>query len=185
MPKTFKPTMKIRSFIACSLDGFIARPDGALDWLENPAFTIAEEDFGYAQFMAGTSCLVMGRNTFEKVLTFGEWPYEGTRVIVLSQSLKALPETHRDKAELSAESPLTLTERLQREGEDSLYIDGGRLIQSFLRTGLLHELIVTRIPLLLGRGIPLFGELNGDTLLTLLANKSYANGFVQSHYRIG
>lgn len=176
--------VNIRAFIACSLDGFIARSNGDLDWLENPAFAVEGEDFGYAQFMAKTSCLIMGRNTFEKVLTFGEWPYEGTRVIVLSQSLKTLPETHRDKAELSAESPLTLTERLNSEGEQSLYIDGGRLIQSFLQQGLINELTLTRIPLLLGSGIPLFGELKNDIALELIDSKSYANGFVQSHYRI-
>jgi len=106
-------------------------------------------------------------------------------VIVLSQSLKTLPETHRDKAELSAESPLTLTERLNSEGEQSLYIDGGRLIQSFLQQGLINELTLTRIPLLLGSGIPLFGELKNDIVLELIDSKSYANGFVQSHYRIG
>lgn len=176
--------MNIRAFIACSLDGFIARHDGTLDWLDNPAFTLAGEDFGYAQFMSETSCLILGRNTFGKVLSFAEWPYHGTRVIVLSQSLKALPETLRGKAELSAESPLSLTERLRNEGERSLYVDGGQLIQSFLRTGLINELIITRIPRLLGHGIPLFGQLNRDIPLTLLASKSYRNGFVQSHYRI-
>ncbi len=171
-------------FIATSLDGFIARPDGSLDWLTGA--TDPTEDHGYADFMAGIDALVMGRNTFEKVLTFGEWPYPGRRVVVFSRTLvrQALPAALADVVELFSGSMAELAEHLERSGARSVYVDGGQLIQGFLRAGLIAEITLTRIPVLLGSGIPLFGPLPQDVRFEHVHTRSYENGFVQGTYRV-
>ena len=171
-------------FIACSLDGFIARPNGNLDWLDQAAASGIGEDHGYEAFMARVDTLVMGRGTFEKVLTFPAWPYAGKRVVVLSRSLAEtdLPAHLRDVVELHGG---TLTDLLPKLAESrGVYVDGGQVIQSFLRAGLIDELIVTRLPILLGQGLPLFGALNNDLALEHVQTRVFqGSGFVQSVYR--
>ena len=172
-------------FIATSLDGFIARADGDIDWLNEANAQVPEgEDCGYARFMATVDAMVMGRNTFEQVLTFGAWPYGETPVVVLSRSLRALPEGVPATVSLSAEAPGELVRRLGAAGLHHLYIDGGATIRSFLDAGLVDELTITRIPRLLGTGLPLFGPLKADLRLELLDSRSYAFGFVQCRYRV-
>ena len=172
-------------FIATSLDGFISRPDGSIDWLDEAnALVPAGEDCGYGQFMAGIDVLVMGRNTFEQVLTFGEWPYGATPVIVLSRSLTSLPAHLPGTVSLSAEEPAQLVQRLSAAGLEHLYIDGGLTIQSFLAAGLIDEITITLIPILLGSGKPLFGPLSGDVHLELVSSRAYDFGFVQNRYRV-
>lgn len=171
-------------FIACSLDGFIARPDGNLDWLDQAAASGVGEDHGYEAFMACVDTLVMGRGTFEKVLTFPAWPYAGKRVIVLSRSLAGndLPVHLREVVELHGE---TLVELLPKLADSrGVYVDGGQVIQSFLRAGLIDELIITRLPVLLGQGLPLFGALDSDIALKHVQTRVFeGSGFVQSVYR--
>ncbi|QWA27837.1 dihydrofolate reductase family protein [Pseudomonas sp. RC3H12] len=174
--------LKASVFIASSLDGFIAREDGGLDWLMGA--TQSSDDHGYAGFMAGVDTLVMGRGTFDKVMTFGEWPYPDTRVVVVSSTLEALPRGVSGRVELHPGPIPALLEHLQATGAKSLYLDGGKLIQGFLREGLVDELTITRIPVLLGQGIPLFGELAKDVLLQHMRTTSYESGFVQSTYRV-
>ena len=174
--------LKASVFIATSLDGFIAREDGSLDWLMGA--TESADDHGYAGFMAGVDTLVMGRGTFDKVMTFGQWPYPDTRVVVVSASLPALPANAPGQVELHPGPIPELLEHLQATGAKSLYLDGGKLIQGFLREGLVNELTITRIPVLLGQGIPLFGELAKDVLLQHMKTTSYESGFVQSTYRV-
>ena len=171
-------------FIAMSLDGYIARPNGKLDWLENAATNEENEDYGYHQFMSTVDCMVMGRKTFEKATSFSDWPYKGKQVIVLSKSLKAPPADFEDKIDVFSGQIELLAVELQHHGVRKVYVDGGLTIQSFLRAGLIDEITVTQVPVLIGRGVPLFGDLQEDTQLRLINSRAYPSGFVQSQYRV-
>lgn len=173
--------MKTTVYIATSLDGFIARADGDIDWLtgiDNPP----HEDYGYSEFYSGIDAIVTGRGTFEKVLTFPSWPYD-KKVFVLSTTLKDPPSTLRDKASIVSMKPKELLGHLAGMGYSSLYVDGGKVIQSFLREDCIDDLIITKIPVLIGTGIPLFGDLDSDLHFTHLQTTAYPNGLVKSHYR--
>ena len=172
--------MKASVFIATSVDGFIARPDGALDWL--PAG--GGEPHGYAEFIATVDAHVIGRKTFETVLAFDSWPYGEKLVVVLSRTLSALTAPAGARCELMAGTPQEIVSRLARLGLEHLYVDGGVTIQGFLGAGLIQRLIVTRVPVLLGSGIPLFGTLPGDIRLHHVATRSFPSGLVQSEYRL-
>ncbi|MBX3033529.1 MAG: dihydrofolate reductase [Bdellovibrionaceae bacterium] len=170
-------------FIAASLDGFIARQDGDIEWLisrDDPA-----EDHGYPRFIADIDAIVMGRGSYEKVRTFEPWPYSKP-VLVLSKQLatSTVPEALQGRvrfSDLSAQEAMAL---LEKEGCRRVYVDGGQIIQSFLREGLIEDLLITHIPVLLGAGRPLFGALDGDISLTHVSTKSFPSGLVQSHYRV-
>ncbi|HEY9734709.1 MAG TPA: dihydrofolate reductase family protein [Trichocoleus sp.] len=177
-------TVKSSVFIATSLDGYIARTDNSLDWLDRANANVPSgEDCGYGEFIDSVDVLVMGRNSFEKVLSFGEWPYSKP-VVVLSRSDLAIPNSITADVSRSAESPRALVERLGHSGAKHLYIDGGLVIQSFLREGLIDEITITLIPIILGAGKPLFGPLEKDIELTHIATKTYDFGFVQNKYRV-
>lgn len=176
--------MKISVFIATSLDGFIARPNGDIDWLLNADTTDGREDYGYEAFIATVDCLVLGRRSFEKVLSFPKWPYDGMRVVVLSRTVTTVPEQAAGKVELSAGPVEELAARLSAEGLGRIYIDGGKTVQSFLRAGLVTDVTITRIPILIGNGLPLFGELPGDIHLEHIETKAFPSGFVQSTYEV-
>lgn len=170
-------------FIATSLDGFIARTNGDIEWLlsrDDPS-----EDHGYNAFIENIDGIIMGRGSFEKARTFEPWPYTKP-VIVLSKSLAQndLPENLKGRVRLSDLSPKAVMDMLASEGWRRAYVDGGKVIQSFLREGLIADLVVTQIPVLLGEGLPLFGPLNGDVSLTHLGTKTFPSGLVQSHYRV-
>lgn len=171
-------------FIATSLDGFIARRNGDIDWLDSGEAAADGEDYGYAQFVRTVDCLVMGRKSFEKVMSFDSWSYDGLRVIVLSHTLPSIPAAYADKAELHSGSLDELIEALQADGVQRVYLDGGRTIQHFLRAGLVYDLTITRIPVLLGDGLPLFGALDQDIRLKHIATQTYNNGLVQSSYTV-
>ena len=172
--------MKASVFIATSLDGFIARADGALDWL--PADDV--EPHGYDEFIATVDAIVMGRKTFETVLTFGAWPYGTKPVVVLSGTPSALRAPDGAVCEMMAGTPPEVVARLGARGFRHLYVDGGVTIQGFLAAGLIQRMIITRIPVLLGSGIPLFGPLSHDVRLEHVATRSYPSGMVQSEYLI-
>ena len=172
--------MTLSIFIGTSLDGFIARPNGAFDFLPEGG----GESHGYEEFMAETDAIVIGRNTFETVLAFPTWPYEGKRVVVLSSrpiDFSTIPE---GAAEQMSGEPAEIVAQLAATGAHNLYIDGGITIQRFLRAGLIERLIVTRVPVLIGEGIPLFGPLPHDVQLRHVATRQYESGLVQSEYRI-
>lgn len=172
-------------FVGASLDGFIARTDGSIDWLhQSQAAVPPGEDFGFAKFIGSVDAMVMGRNTFEQVLTFDEWPYGSTPVVVMSRTLSALPPGAPATVSLSGEAPADLVARLSAGGAQHLYIDGGRTIQGFLAAGLIDELTITVLPILLGAGRPLFGPLPADVHLDHLSTRAYDFGFVQHHYRV-
>ncbi len=178
--------MKCSVFIAASVDGFIARLDGGIDWLFNPEY--AADDgagpFGYAEFIASVDVLVMGRNSFEKVLSFPTWPYEKTPVIVLSTRELTIPEHLAGTVTVENSTPQELVARLESEGRTHLYIDGGVTIQRFLQAKLIDEMTITRIPVLLGEGIPLFGFVGEDVQLIHRKTLSFDNGFVQTRYGV-
>ena len=176
--------MKASVYIAVSLDGFIAKPDGDIDWLHNPDYTIEGEDMGYHEFSTSYDCLLMGKNSFEKVASFGFWPYEGKRAVVLSRTLKELPADLQQHAELSSLEIKELVEKLESEGVKHLYVDGGKLIQSFLNESLITDITLTQIPILLGDGVPLFGQGGVESKVELVMSKAFENGFVQSTYKV-
>lgn len=173
-------TIKVSVYIATSLDGFIARKNGDIDWLEGGE---SGEDYGYAEFMSTVDYVVMGRNTYEKVLSFGGWHYE-KKVVVLTSREMIIPPELEDKVETLSLSPAALLDELERRGARHLYLDGGVTIQRFLQEGLVDEMTITTIPILIGEGLPLFGPLDGDVKLELIKSQSFKNGFVQNKYRI-
>lgn len=174
--------MTVSVFIATSLDGFIARPDGALDWLPPPP---EEGDaFGYHAFMNQIDTLVMGRHTYETVRGFGDWPYGTKRVVVLTSGDVEIPSSLTDRVEAWSGAAQEIADRLAVQGSRHVYLDGGRTIQAFLRAGLVDEMILTRVPVLIGDGLPLFGTLDGDVRLEHIETTAHANGLVQSRYRV-
>lgn len=174
-------SLKVSVYIAASLDGFIARKNGDLDWL--PAPTEGGEDFGYANFMSAVDAVVMGRNTFEKVLTFGGWHYDKKVFVLTSRDLIIVPEL-TEKVEALHLSPRDLIRELEQRGVHHIYLDGGVTIQRFLRAGLVDEMTITTIPILIGEGLPLFGALDNDIKLKLVAARSFTNGLVQKKYQV-
>ncbi len=170
-------------FIAVSLDGYIARQDGDIDWLlqrDDPT-----EDHGYTAFIADKEWIVMGRGSYEKVLTFKEWPYDRP-VLVLSRQLAdtPVPEALKGKVQFSRLTPKDVLNDLAAQNVQRVYLDGGQVIQSFLREGLVADIVITTVSVLLGSGKPLFGSLSRDINLTLLSSRSFPSGLVQSHYRL-
>ncbi len=171
--------MKASVFIATSLDGFIARANGDLDWLPPGG----GEEHGYDAFMATVDALVIGRKTFETVLTFDTWPYGEKPVYVLSTGTLA-PAPPGAAVERMSGAPAEIVSQLAARGVRHAYVDGGITIQRFLQAGLIQRLTITRIPVLLGAGIPLFGTLQHDIVLRHVATRQYASGLVQSDYEV-
>jgi dihydrofolate reductase len=166
-------------FIATSLDGFIARRDGALDWLG--PFQTNGEDYGYARFADSIDTLVIGRKTYEVVLGFGAaaWPYAGKRVIVLTH--RTLEPKHGEESYAGDVS--ALVERLTRGGARRIYVDGGAIVRQFVAAGLVDDLTISIVPVLLGEGIPLFGKTDADIGLRLVDSRAFPSGLVQLEYR--
>jgi dihydrofolate reductase len=172
-------------FIATSLDGFISRADGSIDWLDQANARVpAGEDCGYEQFMSTVDALVMGRHTFELAKSFSEWPYGRTPTFVLSSRMNSLPTGLPSTVYLSREAPAALVARLSAQGMGHLYIDGGVTIQRFVSDALIDEVTITRIPVLIGSGRPLFGPLSSDVRLEHISTRAFDFGFVQSKYRV-
>ena len=174
--------MRAKVFIATSLDGYIAGKDGDLEWLHsvpNPN----QIDMGFAAFMNSVDALLMGRNTFETVVGFGvEWPYTKP-VYVLSQTLQSVPEELQDKVFLVSGKLSEVMGELSQAGHQTLYVDGGRLIQSMLAEDRIDEMIITTIPVLLGGGVPLFGELGMPLHFQAVKVERFLDRIVQTTYR--
>jgi dihydrofolate reductase len=178
-------TTRCSVFVATSLDGFIAREDGGIDWLDEANRRVpAGEDCGYAEFIASVDALVMGSHTFEMARSFRKWPYGEKPAVVLSKRLKSLPRGTPETVSLSKEAPGALVAQLGAKGMQHLYIDGGITIQRFLAQSLIDEITITRIPVLLGGGKPLFGPLSLGVQLEHIVTRAYDFGFVQSRYRV-
>ncbi len=170
----------ISVFVGTSLDGFIARPKGELDFLPPGG----GEPHGYDEFIASVDAVVIGRKTFETVLTLGPWPYGSKRVVVLSSRPVDLSAVRGGIVEQMAGPPAQIVSKLSATGAHNLYIDGGITIQKFLRAGLIQRIVITRVPVLIGEGIPLFGSLSGDIRLRHVVTRQYPSGLVSSEYLV-
>jgi dihydrofolate reductase len=167
-------------FVGASVDGFIARPNGSFDFL--PAG--GGEPHGYEEFIASVDTIVMGRRTLETVLTLGAWPYGGKRVVILSSRPLDLSAARGSVVEQMAGPPAQIVSQLAAQAAHHLYIDGGITIQQFLRAGLIQRLTITRVPVLIGEGIPLFGSLPHDVRLRHIVTRHYPSGLVTSEYHV-
>ena len=170
--------MKISVFCGTSVDGFIARADGGLDFLDAGG----NEPHGYEEFIATIDTIVIGRKTYETVLGFDQWFYGDKRVVVLSSHPVEQPRNAH--VEHMSGEPAAIAAKLAATGATHVYLDGGITIQRFLRAGLVARLIVTRVPVLIGEGIPLFGPLPHDVRVVHVATRSYPSGLVQSEYEV-
>ncbi|MEM6430300.1 MAG: dihydrofolate reductase family protein [Deinococcota bacterium] len=176
---------KCSVYIATSLDGFIARPDGDIEWLHRPEYSESEGlDPSYETFISTVDALVMGRHSFEKVLSFSDWPYKQHLVIVLTTKNLEIPEGLEGKVRFEQGHPDEILKRLESEGMQHLYIDGGITIQGFLKSGLIDELVIAYIPILLGEGIPLFTTLDAEQRLDHVDTTVAKSGIVQSVYKV-
>ncbi len=171
--------MRTVVYIATSLDGFIARPDGDIEWLIN-ILNPDNSDFGYSEFIAGIDSILMGRNTYETALSFESWPYNRP-VFVLSNILENVSQELDGKAEIINGNLKDILKRLEAKGIKKLYVDGGKTIQSFLKEDLIDEMIITTVPILLGEGISLFGHLDED-LKFKCEKVDFINEYLVKHY---
>jgi dihydrofolate reductase len=173
--------MKLSVFCGVSVDGFLARLDGALDFLDAGG----QEPHGFEDFYASVDVIVIGRKTFEVVLTFGAWFYGKKPVIVLSGRPLDFSLVKDGVIEQLAGEPAAIAAQLKARGFKHAYIDGGVTIQRFLAAGVIDKLVITRVPILIGTGIPLFGPVPNDVTLRHVATRSYTGGLVQSEYEVG
>ncbi len=172
-------------YIATSVDGWIAKADGDIGWLQRPEYAGCEvAGVRYEDFIATVDVLVMGRRTFEKVLSFSDWPYGVLSVVVLSTHVLEIPQRLEGKVRWMGGDPKQVLVGLAAEGKKRVYVDGGATLQGFLREGLIDEIIVTYIPILLGDGIPLFGVLGQEIPLRFVSVAASACGFVQVRYEV-
>ena len=171
--------MTVSVFVGTSVDGFIARPNGNLDFLPPGG----GEPHGYNEFIATVDAIVIGRKTFETVLAMEGWPYGNKRVVVLSSGRLDLSAAHGAVEQMGG-SPAEIVSQLAAGGVDHIYVDGGITIQGFLRAGLVQRLVITRVPVLIGDGVPLFATLPHDIRLRHIATRDYSSGLVQSEYQI-
>lgn len=170
-----------RVFIATSMDGYIADRNDGLEWLDSFP-EINTIDTGYDAFMAGIDALLMGRRTFDVVCNFeGDWPYTKP-VFVASHTMQKVPEELVGRVVLVRGNPKQMVQSIHQKGYSNLYIDGGKLVQEFLRADLLDSMIITKIPILLGGGIPLFGELEKPIKFVCTQTKHFLGKIAQSHY---
>jgi len=169
---------KITSYIACSVDGYIAKEDGSLEWLD--CAHLPNEDYGFQEFFSSLDAIVMGRKTYEKIMTFEKWPYSGKKVVVMSSVLQNVHE----EAQLSKATPSEVIAKLHEENFRHVWIDGGITVSAFLQSGLIDRLIISIIPTLLGSGIPLFNPMDRPINCKLITSKAYASGLVQNNYEI-
>jgi dihydrofolate reductase len=173
------PRPQTSAFMAVSLDGFIARTNGDVDWLG--AFQLEQEDYGYNDFIKEIDVIVMGRHTYEKGLTFPEWPYVNNDVVVISQTL----QTTQHGVKLHQGDIASLLKQLHLEKVKHVYIDGGITISQCLKHGLLDHMHISLVPLLLGSGIPLFKDIDKEIDCHLVSTQTYSNGIVKLHYELG
>ena len=172
--------LKASVFIGASVDGFIARTDGAIDWLPEGG----GEDHGYNAFIASVDALLIGRNTFDTAMGFEAWPYGSKPVFVLTNRQLDAPPPAEAVLERISGTPHQVVATLEARGFRHVYVDGGNVIQQFLRAGLIQRLIITRVPRLIGSGIPLFGPLSHDVPLRHVETTQYPSGLVTTVYAI-
>ena len=172
--------MKLSVFCGISVDGFLARLNHGLDFLE----TGEQEPHGFEEFYGSVDVVVIGRKTFEVVLTFGKWAYGQKAVVVLSSHPLDFSSVKDGNVRQMSGEPATIARELEASGFQHAYVDGGVTIQRFLAAGLIDRLVITRVPVLIGEGIPLFGPVPHDIILSHVATRCYKRGLVQSEYEI-
>jgi len=166
--------MRCSVYIATSVDGYIARPDGGIDWLDR--VQVAGEDYGWAAFYGSVDTLVMGRGTYDKALSFDAWPYAGKRVVVLTHR----PSPSRFGEQFASGSPTEVLAGLADARH--VYVDGGQVIRQFLAADLIDDLTISVVPVLLGAGLRLFPGGEGEHALALQSSRGFASGLVQLRY---
>ena len=174
--------MKASVFVGISVDGFMARKNGGIDFLPEDC-----EPHGFEEFYASVDAVVIGRRTFEWVVDYGGWAYgEKMRVVALSSTPLDLSVARGrgGKVEQMSGDPVDIVEKLEVSGVRHAYVDGGVTIQRFLRAGLIQRLTITRVPVLIGEGIPLFGALSRDIKLRLASVEKYPSGLVKTEYEV-
>jgi len=184
--------MKCSVYIATSADGYIATPDGGVDWLHTAGNIDADMgenlDMGFADFINSVDCMIMGRKCMEVISSFDipaeQWPYRDIKIFALSNSLTQPPANLAGKVEMVAGDIQALVDKLSEQGLKHAYIDGGATITSFINLMLINEMIITRAPVLLGSGIPLFGKLNHSVKLDNAESVAFANDFIQVKYNV-
>lgn len=170
--------MKLSVFCGVSVDGFLARPNHALDFLD----TEEQEPHGFEEFYRSVDVIVIGRRTFEVVLTFGKWAYGKKSVVVLSSRKLDFSSVQGASVEQMSGEPAEIAKKLEARGFKHAYIDGGITIQRFLGAGCIDRMVITRVPVVIGDGIPLFGSVPHDIRLRHVATRCYKGGLVQSEY---
>jgi dihydrofolate reductase len=173
--------MKLSVFCGVSVDGFLARPNDKLDFLESGE----QEPHGFEEFYASVDVVVIGRKTFEVVLTFDKWFYGNKPVVVLSGGLLDFSQAKGGNVQQMSGEPASIVSKLKAHGFKHAYIDGGVTIQRFLAAGVIDDMVITRVPVLIGEGIPLFGPVPRDIVLKHVATRCYKGGLVQSEYKVG
>lgn len=174
----FQNRPKISIFIATSIDGYIARQDGGLDWMDRvDGF---DEDYGLHKFMDSIDALIIGRKTYEIAASVSDWPYKGKRVVVLSNTLRAVKE----EAELFRGDLISLVSQLHADGIKHIWIDGGVTISQFLEYQMVDSMTLSVIPVILGSGIPLFNAISHDIPCRLIASQQYPSGLVNLNYEV-
>ncbi|MDQ2686203.1 MAG: dihydrofolate reductase family protein [Thermoproteota archaeon] len=178
--------VKVSVFIGTSVDGFIAREDGDIGWLDEAnKMAPPGEDFGFNGFLGSVDLIIMGRKTFEQVITFDRWSYKETRMIVLTSKNIPIPKKlEKTVTTYDVPSPKQLINELSHQSVDHVYIDGGIVIQDFLSAGLVDEITVTIVPILIGKGKSFSGLLAKDLFLQHLKTTVYDFGFVQNKYKV-
>ena len=182
--------MKCSVYIATSADGFIATPDGSVDWLMAVANTQepVEMAVSFESYLKTVDCLIMGRKCMEQIASFNlsaeQWPYGDLRIIVLSKSISEVPDSLPGKVEMYAGEIPDLIAKLEAEGYQHAYVDGGSVITSFLNLQLINEMTVSQAPIILGDGLRLFGKVDKAIKLQDVKSEAYENGFIQSHYSL-
>ncbi|ROS02031.1 dihydrofolate reductase [Sinobacterium caligoides] len=184
--------MKFSVYIATSADGYIADPDGGVDWLHSAGNADAEmgvnADMGFADFIDSVDCMIMGRRCMEVIASFNlspeQWPYGDIPIIVLSHTLKEPPESLHGKVEIYAGEITALISELEKRELKHAYVDGGTTITSFVNLALINQMTITKAPVLLGDGLPLFGRINRQIKLVDAEAEAFPNDFIQIKYRV-
>ena len=190
--------MKCSMFIAPSVDGFIAKEDGGVDWLETVGDSVSKIDEkselmkyfndSFKNYMKSIDCMIMGRKLMEVLSSFNlspeQWPYGDIRIIAISDTLNKVPKNLSKYVEMYSGSIPTLISKLEKQGYKKAYIDGGITITSFFNLGLINEITLTLAPILLGRGIPLFGNFSKQIKLTDAKATAFPNNFIELKYKV-
>lgn len=177
--------MKVSVYAAISADGYLARPNGDIGWQHRYDLSSPDgEDYGYGQFITSVDCIIVGRGSFEKALHYPEWPYGDKLMIVLSRILKEVPTPVADRVKIYSGCLDALMQQLVDRGVERVYVGGGKTTQSFLKAGLVTDITLLTIPVLIGRGIRLFGDLESDLPLQHQTTTCFDNGLVQTRYTI-